>query len=734
MVGISLVTIIAGIFALFLMVLVALSSSRIMLRVSFGIFAGALSVWAIGVGWFVNTADPVLASILVHTYYAAAAILIYGLTLFSYTFTRLNRTDGRRFVRVALMMLVPVVLLIAGILWPGFMISAIDLTGAYNTVVLNTTGYVVYAAIFLVYSLITLFLLFDPGRHGTRRIERQRQFIAWTIGLTLPAGAFFNLYLPLVGNYQLITIGPIFIFAVAGAFLYAITRRDLFDVKLALVRTLTYALVLGVLTSLYAFVVYVAFERMFGEQVSTLYTLTGAILALFLALVFRPIKQFFDKITHRLFYRDELDVDSFFAHINRQIAATTDIHTLFSHTGNEIAQALSAEQIIFATSESNGHVVGGTRSHHSLPLRDLRMLESYSVMAPRRAMLVRSLDDNEAVRRMLISHGIDIVLPLYLSAELVGFLLVGPHKSSHYARKDIMALETISSALAIAMRNARNVQEIRDLNASLQQRIDAATKELRTNNNQLQRLDKAKDEFVSMASHQLRTPLTSIKGYISMVLEGDVGRVSKQQRAYLEEAFNSSERMVHLIGDFLNVSRLQTGKFVIDRSRVSLAKVVGQEIDSLRTSAASRGMSFVYKAPKNIPDLMIDEDKIRQVIMNFADNAIYYSKDGGKIMINLKKVGDSVEYTVVDKGIGVPAAEQSQLFNKFFRASNARKQRPDGTGVGIFLARKVVRDHGGDIIFSSKEGVGSTFGFSLPIEKLRAANDANQLDNQPGQA
>lgn len=734
MVGISLVTIIAGILALFLMVLVALSSSRVMLRVSFGIFAFSLSAWAIGVGWFVNTEDPAIASILVHVYYSAAALLIYGLTLFSYTFTRLNRAEGRRFVATACLMLVPVALLIVGILWPGFMIEAIDLGGSYNTVVLNTAGYIVYAVVFLLYSLTTLILLFDPGRRGTKRTERQRQLIAWTIGLTLPAGAFFNLYLPLVGNYQLITIGPIFIFAVAGAFLYAITRRDLFDIKLALVRTFTYVLVLGVLTALYALVVYVAFERMFGERVSTLYTLMGASLALVLALIFRPTKQFFDKITHRLFYRDELDVDSFFAHINRQIASTTDIHTLFAHTGAEIARAMSAEQAIFATSELNGHVLGGTQGHSGMPLRDLRSLESYVQLTRHGALLVRSLDDNEMVRRMLISHNIDIVLPLYLSAELVGFLLVGPHKSSHYARKDILALETISSALAIAMRNARNVQEIRDLNASLQQRIDAATKELRTSNNQLQRLDKAKDEFVSMASHQLRTPLTSIKGYLSMVLEGDVGRITKQQRAYLEEAFNSSERMVHLIGDFLNVSRLQTGKFVIDRSRVNLAKVVGQEIDSLRTSAATRGMAFVYKAPKDMPDLMLDEDKMRQVIMNFADNAIYYSKEGGKITINLKVVNDKVEYTVVDKGIGVPVAEQAQLFNKFFRASNARRQRPDGTGVGIFLARKVVRDHGGDIIFSSKEGVGSTFGFSLPLEKLRAASDADELGNKPDQS
>jgi signal transduction histidine kinase len=115
---------------------------------------------------------------------------------------------------------------------------------------------------------------------------------------------------------------------------------------------------------------------------------------------------------------------------------------------------------------------------------------------------------------------------------------------------------------------------------------------------------------------------------------------------------------------------------------------------------------------------MIDETKVRQVVMNFIDNALYYSRPDGKITVKLDKVGDNVELRVIDNGIGVPKAEQEHLFTKFFRAANARKQRPDGTGVGIFLAKKVVNEHGGEIIFESTEGVGSTFGFTLPIAKL----------------
>jgi signal transduction histidine kinase len=175
--------------------------------------------------------------------------------------------------------------------------------------------------------------------------------------------------------------------------------------------------------------------------------------------------------------------------------------------------------------------------------------------------------------------------------------------------------------------------------------------------------------------------------------------------------------MVRLIGDFLNVSRLQTGKFIIEKHPVDLAKLVQREIDGLAQNAAGRGMTFTYTKPKNIPILELDENKIQQVVMNFADNAIYYSKEHAKITISLKKVGDFVEFRVTDTGIGVPKSEQANLFNKFFRATNARRARPDGTGVGLFLAKKVIDDHHGSIIFESKEGKGSTFGFRLPIPK-----------------
>jgi len=255
-------------------------------------------------------------------------------------------------------------------------------------------------------------------------------------------------------------------------------------------------------------------------------------------------------------------------------------------------------------------------------------------------------------------------------------------------------------------------------NIILTDQLRLTTIGLERSNEKLKALDEAKDEFVSMASHQLRTPLTSIKGYISMVLEGDAGKITDIQKQMLGQAFFSSQRMVYLISDLLNVSRLKTGKFVIESKPVYLPDVVESEISQLQEGATAKNLTLSFVKPKTFPTISLDEMKTRQVIMNFTDNSLYYTPTGGKITIELKDRGKSVEFTVKDTGMGVPKNEQHKLFAKFYRAENARKARPDGTGLGLFMAQKVIIAQGGSIIFNSKEGKGSTFGFSFPKAKL----------------
>jgi signal transduction histidine kinase len=406
------------------------------------------------------------------------------------------------------------------------------------------------------------------------------------------------------------------------------------------------------------------------------------------------------------------------------LTSAVAIRDLLERVAIEIQAASDASQVFFFVNKPGGHyVTSGTHGHLRPTVSDCRMLEAYFSRTGHTSARRYGLHDESEVRRLLKSYEVDFVMPLIRGKEIIGFAFLGPKRTGVFTSYDIGMVFDIKDELAIALQNAASLEAVKELNATLQQRIDAATDELRKSNQQLRGLDVAKDEFVSMASHQLRTPLTSVKGYISMMLEGDAGKITKIQKQFLHEALTSSERMVHLINDFLNVSRVQTGKFMIERHKVDMAKLLRQEVRALQSTAESRDMRLILELPSVPVVINVDEGKIRQVVMNFIDNALFYSRPDTDIRVTLQATSKDVRVQVIDQGIGVPVSQQSHLFAKFFRADNARMQRPDGTGVGLYLAKMVIDGHGGKILFASKENVGSTFGFALPLEQSNDAND-----------
>ncbi|MES2971066.1 MAG: HAMP domain-containing sensor histidine kinase [Patescibacteria group bacterium] len=328
---------------------------------------------------------------------------------------------------------------------------------------------------------------------------------------------------------------------------------------------------------------------------------------------------------------------------------------------------------------------------------------------------------NESIARLLhdstqdivaLRHAIPIqsvaLVKLLARHRLVGLMVVGfTQESESITEKEHLLLDRLSEVVGIALDSKLLYEENQQV-----------LRQLQNTNEKLKALDETKDEFISMASHQLRTPLTSVKGYLSMVLEGDAGEISEMQHKLLDQAYVSSQRMVYLIADLLNVSRLRTGKFILEPVITNLAELVEGEIGQLKGTAKARNIKLTYQKPDNFPTLMLDDTKIRQVVMNFADNAIYYTPSGGNITIELEDKPKTIEFRVIDDGLGVPKAEQHHLFTKFYRAENARKARPDGTGLGLFMAKKVIVAQGGSLIFKSTEGQGSTFGFSFEKSKL----------------
>ncbi len=232
-------------------------------------------------------------------------------------------------------------------------------------------------------------------------------------------------------------------------------------------------------------------------------------------------------------------------------------------------------------------------------------------------------------------------------------------------------------------------------------------------------IDRSKTEFVSVASHQLKTPLSGIKWLSEMLLGDKIVKPKEKQIEYLKDIHESNERLLKLVEELLDVSHIETGrKFEIRKEPTNIVGVVGEILSENQILAEEKGVKIIKCAGS--PDeliLNIDGEKIRQVFGNLINNAIKYSKSGGLVEIGCKEESEKKVFFVRDHGIGIPKEQQEKVYEKFFRADNALTKETDGTGLGLYIAKTIIESHGGEIWFESVEGEGTTFYFSIPLEE-----------------
>jgi len=228
-------------------------------------------------------------------------------------------------------------------------------------------------------------------------------------------------------------------------------------------------------------------------------------------------------------------------------------------------------------------------------------------------------------------------------------------------------------------------------------------------------IDKAKTEFVSLASHQLRTPLSSISLASELLLRGVGGEVEEKQKKYLEEIYHSTQRMADLINALLNISRIELGTFVIKPVPMDLAKNINRLLDELTLQVNEKKLNLI-RSFKQIPIVEFDENVFRLITENLLTNAIRYTPGGGLITVKLEKNEFDVLFSVTDTGCGIPLSAQDKVFDKLYRAENAKEINSEGTGLGLYVVKSVAEKVGAKIWFESKKGNGTTFYVSIPLK------------------
>ena len=322
--------------------------------------------------------------------------------------------------------------------------------------------------------------------------------------------------------------------------------------------------------------------------------------------------------------------------------------------------------------------------------------------------------------------GIKVVLTtlmVVLIAILLGVdLLVFTKEPWIQGAKVVILLIFLSFGYVLVKSVIREIKRKEELERLSDELVEANI-ELKEANKKLKRLDKAKSEFISIASHQLRTPLTAIKGYLSMIIEDGYGEVSDEAKEKMEEILGSSERLINLVNDLLNLSRIESGKIKMNFKKVDIVEFINETIKELKIVAENKGL-YLNLDKRFDEDLKveIDEARIRQVVLNIIDNAVKYTSEGG-ITVRLKKQKvktgkDSLIIEIEDTGEGMTGKDIENIFESFSRGSAGDLMHAEGAGLGLYIARKFVDMHNGSIwIESEGKGEGTCFFIELPLKQ-----------------
>lgn len=293
--------------------------------------------------------------------------------------------------------------------------------------------------------------------------------------------------------------------------------------------------------------------------------------------------------------------------------------------------------------------------------------------------------------------------PLSVRSELIGAMIIGlkeDEQSVTEFRRDL--LNRLAETIGIAIDNALLYSEVQAANERLKE------------------LDKLKTEFVSLASHELRTPMTAIKSYLWMALQGQGGPLNDQQKYYIDRAYLSVDRLIKLVNDMLNISRIESGRLSINVKSVSLDQLIQQVIEEILPRAQELGVELKLEQPSPLPPVLADPDKIKEVLFNLIGNSLKFTPRGGHISLSLVQKDTLIEITVSDTGAGIAEENLPKLFQKFGiiaeSYANEEAKATSGTGLGLYVSKSIIDLHEGKIWATSEgKGKGAQFHFTLKV-------------------
>lgn len=582
--------------------------------------------------------------------------------------------------------------------------------------------------VIIIYSLVLLFIELKKAKGYYR--QQIKYVIAGSLVGFLGGSTNYSL---MMGYDWFPPLGSPLVAAYPIIFGYSMVRYRLMDIKFVLRNSYVYlssfaSIVIIAMTAKYVL------DRYFFE-ISAQLDFVILILAI---LIFSPIKNYFYRLGNKYFFSSLYDSNEVITELSDKLRTTLEVKRIYDFIYGVLNGALhfkafgilsyKKKEGYYSPQYNKGFMLG--KNNKFLGNEELHQM----FVSRNEAIVMEEIKHsyyNQRTKKavdLLENFGVDVLMPLNVKGKTVGLIAFGPKESRDmYNDEDLGLLKIVGTQAAMAIENARLYEETLNFNIKLKKEIEKATKELKSANKRLTKFDKAKTEFISIASHQLRTPLSGIKGYLSMLQDGDFGQLQENQRRIISDLFFNTERLVHLVNVFLNISRIESGKLQLNKSEFNFVELASRLTAQMQFEANRKSLDLSFSSPAKEIIINADSDKLADVILNLIDNSIKYTPKGF-VKVKAWQEKDRIFLSVKDSGLGISPAESKKIFAKFSRTERSAKVNTSGSGLGLFVVRTIIEMHGGKVSANSAgKDKGSEFIFEIPSNLGGIAKDTVKI-------
>ncbi len=599
----------------------------------------------------------------------------------------------------------------------------------WGTHTIAQIGHHFFLFFFFFYIFSLLYNFYCHFRDSRQQSERYRM-VYFTISFAILNLVGGTGYLPAykIGVYPISLIAPL-IFSILIT--YAIIRYRLMDIKVVIKKSLLYALLVIYVAGAFTFISLLI--GLYLHQISDFNeTLVTLIISLIIVLSLDPLKKYLGQLTDKIFFKAQIDYRDILKKLSEFIAYELDLRNLLERFIKILTEELKLKKSYILLLDKADDIfkvesyLDGRKSiefDQKNPLIRFLKKEKEIIIYEELERKIIELEQNrerkdlEQIGGEIKKVNASLCVPIFSRNDLTAILFLGEKLSGDmYTQEDLNMFEILAPEIAAALEKAKLYEETKKFGEKLKVEVEKATADLMLANDRLKQLDQSKTEFIYITSHQLRTPLSGLKGFLSMLLEGDFGELDQIKRDVIKDLLRSAERLVRTVNLFLDISRIEVGKLRVEKKKVSIENLITEVIQEFIPEIDKKGLTIQFKKPeKSLGMVKMDRDKIKDAILNLVDNSIKYTEKG-EIIIKAGIKNKMLEVAVEDTGMGIAKEDLPQLFAKFSRGSNRPPINPGGSGLGLFVVKKIIDLHEGEVWAESEGlGKGSRFIFRISV-------------------